>query len=330
VAGQWLDLAVDVAARIVVPPSTFLLEDLRVRRGGLDVEGVVIGPVTLPGRVEVGEAVGVPLDPVDDPSTASSRSAWLTGPVARDVRATLPWPVVARWPEAAAVSARDADGTILPVVGPGLPDTVAPTDSGAVLVGWDEPAGLVRRIVGPDPIPVVGRLTSVRATVGEDVTVLSEVPIARARVAGSNATATNVEVHVLPGLALTGSSELAVAAGAGDQAVRVGRFRLVDIERGPRTSLSPHAGVIEWDAEGLADLRRSGAAPALVWLAVGRSLRLVAPVEIDAGRVLALTVGDRWVLAPSTTGRAMLVVGRGLRIRTAQAARRVKGSRGGV
>ena len=65
-----------------------------------------------------------------------------------------------------------------------------------------------------------------RAAVGEDVTVLSEVPIARARLVGSRATTTVVEVQLMPGLVLTDGSELAVAAGAGDHVVRVGRFRM--------------------------------------------------------------------------------------------------------
>ena len=90
------------------------------------------------------------------------------------------------------------------------------------------------------------------------------------------------------------------------------------------------AGVIEWDPQGLAELLSAGNRPALVWLSVGISLRLVAPVELDLGRVLALDVGDRWVLAPSTSGRAMLVPGRGLRIRLAQAARRLRGKRAEV
>ena len=80
----------------------------------------------------------------------------------------------------------------------------------------------------------------------------------------------------------------------------------------------------------MAELLSAGTAPALVWLSVGISLRLVAPVELDLGRVLALDVGDRWVLAPSTSGRAMLVRGRGLRIRLAQAARRLRGKRAEV
>ena len=333
VAAQWLDLAVGVAARIEVPSSAFLVEDLRVRRGGLDVEGVVIGAVTLPGHLGIVGGVAVPLEVVEDPATGSSRSEGATGVAARDVRATLPWSAVAHWPDAAALTASTGDVESMAVVGPGLPITVAPTEAGAVTVGWDEQQGVVRRVVGPDPIPVTGRLTSMRAAVGEDITVLSEVPIARARVVGSRVMSTDVELQLLPGLALTGDSELSVAAGAGDHAVRVGRFRFAGGAGGAGGAGTPGvgvAGVIAWDPQGLAELRRAGAAPALVWLAVGRSLRLVAPLELDPGRVLALEVGDRWVLAPSTTGRAMLVPGRGLRIRSAQAARRWGRKRRGV
>ena len=327
VAAQWLDLALDVAARVEVPSPTFLVEDLRVRRAGLDVDGVVIGPGTLPAKLAIAGGEEVSLEQPGGPSSGAARSDGAIGRVAEAVRATLPWSAVAQWPEAAPLSARTADGATMPVVGPGLPVTVAPTDSGAVLVGWDDQQGVVRRVEGPDPIPVTGRLTSVRAAVDEDITVLSEVPIARARLVGSRTTTTDVEVRLMPGLVLTDGSELSVAAGAGDHVVQVGRFRMAEGDAEPPGTLM---GVIEWDGTALSALRRTGAAPALVWLAVGRSQRLVAPVELDAGRVLALTVGDRWVLAPSTTGRAMLVPGRGLRIRASQAARRVTGKRGGV
>ena len=49
-----------------------------------------------------------------------------------------------RWPggrRRQPLSARTADGANMPVVGPGLPVTVAPTDSGPVLVGWDDQQG---------------------------------------------------------------------------------------------------------------------------------------------------------------------------------------------
>jgi glycosyltransferase involved in cell wall biosynthesis len=331
VAAQWLDLAVDVASRIEVPSRELLVEDLRVRRGGLDVEGVLIGMDGRPGQLGIVGGAEVPLEWVGDPSTGSLGSPVQGqggGPLARDVRATLPWSAVAQWPEAAALSARTGDAEDLPVIGPGLPVTVAPTDRGAVLVGWDEQAGLVRRVVGPDPIPVTGRLTSVRASVGEDVTVLSEVPIARARVVGSSSGSTTLDLTLLPGLALTDDSELAVAAGAGDRVVRVGRFRLAP--GGSDTSPGAVAGAIEWDPQALAELRGAGGLPALVWLAVGRSLRIAVPVEVDPGRVVTLDVAGPWVLAASRTGRAMLVPGRALRIRAAQAARRMTRKRRGV
>jgi hypothetical protein len=170
----------------------------------------------------------------------------------------------------------------------------------------------------------------VRASVGEDVTVLSEVPIARARVVGSQAAATDVEVQLLPGLTLAADSEFEVAAGAGDLAVQVGRFRLHERPGAAQESSGGVQGRIEWDAQGLAALQRTGAAPALVWLAVGRSLRMVGPVNLDRGRVLSLDVGGRWVLAPSAVGRAMLVPGRGLRIRAAQFVHRMHRKARGV
>ncbi len=330
VAAQWLDLGIEVAARVEVPASCLVVEDLRVRRDGLEVQGVVIGPGALPGRVGIVGGVEAPLEETEESSTAPSRADGARGDVARDVWATLPWSAVAHWPDEAALVARTGDGRSIPVLGPGLPVTTAPTDAGVVLVGWDDEEGVVRRVVGPDPVPVTARLTSLRAAVGEDITVLSELPIARARVLGTRATVTDLEVTFLPGLALTEESELSVAAGAGEHSVRVGRFRLSDSGAGSGTDSGAVTGAIEWDAEGLAELRATGAAPALVWLAVGRSLRTVAPVELDAGQVLGLSPGTRWALAPSTSGRAMLVPGRGLRIRVAQVARRWTAKRPGV
>ena len=62
--------------------------------------------------------------------------------------------------------------------------TVAPTQAGPVLIGWDDEGAAVRRLPDPGVVAVTGRVTSVRATVGEDVTVLSDIPIATARVVG--------------------------------------------------------------------------------------------------------------------------------------------------
>jgi hypothetical protein len=137
-------------------------------------------------------------------------------------------------------------------------------------------------------------------------------------------------VQLLPGLALADDSEFEVAAGAGDLAVRVGRFRLHERPGAAQANSGGVQGWIEWDAQGLAALQLTEAAPALVWLAVGRSLRTVGPVGLDRGRVLSLDVGGRWVLAPSAVGRAMLVPGRGLRIRAAQFVHRMHRKARGV
>lgn len=343
VAAQWRDLAADVARQVEVPDSALVVEDLRVRRAGLVVEGVALGrsgralaqrvgiaggaevPLTLPDGHGGGE---LPLTLSDDHGGGNDAD---TGPAgsstvrAHDVSATLPWGAVAEWPASAALLCWDPTGSAVPVLGPGLPVIVAPTESGPVVLGWDEDQAAVRRLPALGAVAVTGRVTSVRATVGEDVTILSDVPIARARVSRSLGASTQVDLEMLPGLTLTDGSVLKVAAGAGDRALRVGSFRLVGEPR-PR---DPGAltGIIDWDAEGLVELGRQGVAPALVWLAVGRSLRTVAPVHLDAGRVLALEVGGRWVLAPSTAGRAMLVPGHGVRIRVAQAVRRLVGNR---
>ncbi len=265
VAAQWVELAGGVADRIEVPRSTLLVEDLRVRRGGLDIEGVLIAGAQVAQPVSVGIAGGAEVLLEAAEPSLGGESVWAgsehpgTGvAVAREARATLSWADVAQWPERGVLVASTADSVQVPVVGPGLPVTVAPTESGPVLVGWDEESGTVRRVPGPDVVPVTGRRTSLRAEVGEDITVLSEVPIARARVIGSDSSSTSVEVQLLPGLALTGGSELSVAAGAGDQAVRVGSFRLAAGPEAAPGSAGTHLGAIEWDAQGLSALRGFG------------------------------------------------------------------------
>ncbi len=181
------------------------------------------------------------------------------------------------------------------------------------------------RLSGSGPVAVTARLTSVRAEVGEDVTVLSDLPIAAARIMRSRGASTQVDLRLLPGLTLTADSVLAVGAGAGEHSVLVGEFRVAGANGSAPRGPGNVSGVIDWDAHGLTRLRAAGAAPALVWLAVGRSLRTFAPVDIEPGRVLAVDAGGPWTLAPTTTGRAMLVPGRGLRVRSAQVARKILG-----
>ncbi len=325
VAAQWLDLASGVASRIDLPAATFVVEDLRVRRGGLEVAGVAVGAseAGLVSHVGIEGGVAVPVEVPEGVVAQQRTPSELTPPIARDVRAELPWSSVARWPAGAPLVARTAGSEIVPALGPGLPVTVAPTQAGPVIIGWDEEGAAVRRLPDRDVVAVTGRVTSVRAAVGEDVTVLSEVPIAAAHVSRAQGATTEVALDLLPGLDLTDDSVLAVAAGAGDRAVRVGRLHVAPPAAGSARTPGVVGGVIEWDAAALAELRRTGPTPAVVWLAVGRSLRMVGPVNLAPGRVLALGVAGRWVLAPSTTGRAMLVPGRGLRIRLGQAARRL-------
>jgi hypothetical protein len=179
----------------------------------------------------------------------------------------------------------------------------------------------VCRIPGPASVPVTALVSGVRATLGEDVTVLTDVPIARAHVGGVVGAGVQVSLAVLPGLTLSADSMLAVAAWADDRTTRVGTCVVTELgPRGPGSS-NRTVGLIEWEADGLSELGNRGRTPALLSLAAGRSLRMVGPVEMDSGRVLRLPSAGRWVLAPSTKDRAMLVRGRGLRIRAAQISR---------
>jgi glycosyltransferase involved in cell wall biosynthesis len=330
VAAQWLDLASRVARTVQIPDSALLVEDLRVRRSGLVVEGVALGRAgdRLPQRVSIPGGIGMPLRrTVGDGAEEAPPGPALW---AHEVSADLPWPAVADWPSSAALIAWDPSGMAVPVLGPGLTVTVAPTDAGPVILGWDDESGEVRRLPDLVAVPITGRVTSVRATVDEDVTVLSDVLFARALVSRSLGASTEVRVELRPGLTLTDDSVLAVAAGVGDWAVRVGAFRLVSGGEAHTSDPEVVKGTIDWDPDGLVELGKRGAGPAPVRLAVGRSLRTVGSVDLEPGRVLSLGVGDRWVLAPSSTGGAMLVGRRGWRIRAARVVRRMRGNRRSV
>ncbi len=134
VAAQWLALADAVAGRVHVPAGALLVEDLRMRRDGLEVSAVALGPGRAPvilgieGRPETGTDLV--------PGEGSSG--------ARDVTATLQWPLVGGWPVGAALRAEVRSGQEVPVVGPGLPVSVALTGADLVMVAPDE-GGVPRR-----------------------------------------------------------------------------------------------------------------------------------------------------------------------------------------
>ncbi len=322
VAGQWLALATDVAGRIDIPDSVMLLEDVRVGRAGVVVEGVAISrpPADPPVMLGVAGGSGEPLDCSPGPRTGGPQGG---GPSthARDVSACLAWDTIANWPQGAELSASDHAGTPVPVVGPGLPVAVCPTESGPVLVGCDDPDGLVRRLPDRGPVPVSLRSPSVRAMVDEDVTILSDVPVARAAILRSSGTPIQVAVDLLPGLVGSGEVALTVAAGSGGTSVAVGQL----VPAAHEGAGGVVTATLDLDPAGLQALQASGASPALLWLSVGRALRSVGPVVMPPGTVLDLDVGRRWVLVASASGRAMLLPGRGLRVRAGQLVRRWTG-----
>jgi hypothetical protein len=190
-----------------------------------------------------------------------------------------------------------------------------------VLVGCEDPDGLVRRLPDRGPVAVSLHGPGVRAIVDEDITILSDVPVVRATILGSSVTPIRLAVDLLPGLVLGGEVALTVVAGSGGTSVAVGQI-VAAAHDGAGGGVT---GTLDLDPAELQALRDCGASPALLWLSVGRSLRSVGLVVMPPGTVLDLDVGRRWVLAASASGRAMLLPGRGLRVRAGHLVRRWTG-----
>jgi glycosyltransferase involved in cell wall biosynthesis len=322
VAGQWLALATEVAGRIDVPDSAVLVEDVRVRRAGVLVAGVAVcrPPASPPATLGVADGPGEPLGGSPWPG-ADGSPAGRPSTHARDVSADLTWDAIAAWPQGAQLTASDLTGAPVPVLGPGLPVAVCPTESGPVLVGCEAPDGLVRRLPDRGPVAVSLRRTSARASLDEDVTILSDVPVVRATILRSTGTRIQAAVELLPGLAVSGEVELTVVAGTGTTSVAVGQLTAPapSPDASARGSVT---GSLELDPSALQALLGSGASPAPVWLSAARSLKAVGPVSMAPGEVVDLDLGRRWVLAGSASGRALLVPGRGLRVRAGHLVRR--------
>jgi hypothetical protein len=324
VGAQWLDLAVEVAGRVDLPEGALLVEDLRVRRRGLVVEGVLVrkSPDATPLILGIGDTLEVPrvrswhrVTPPD--------GGELVPLSAQDVAVALPWESVEQWPEAGDIIVRDIHGTALTVVGRGLPATVCPTASGPVIVGWDEAPRRVRRLPDRTSIQVVLRPTSVRAVVDEDVTVLSDLTTASVRVLGARGAETAVALDLLPGLELADDCAATVVARAQGEVFVVGRLELSGVT--DRTGVRGGAlGIIHWDVSGLDNMAGRGDSPARIDLCVGRSLRVVGTVEMATGRAVRIAAEGGWALVGSRSGRALLVRGRTLRTRFRHGLRSLK------
>ncbi|MGB8020779.1 MAG: hypothetical protein WCF04_06080, partial [Candidatus Nanopelagicales bacterium] len=245
----------------------------------------------------------------------------------------LQWLDVAAWPMSEVLRSVAADGRPVPVIGPSVTRTVVPTDRGVVLLGPDE--GLaIGRLPCSEPIRLEIQPTQVRATVDDDITILTDGVHLTGRLRGGPAQPTGLEIGVdEPGLLIADGSELIMAARVGERLLPIGAVRVLAgtgtwsaADSSGRTRWTCHAAV-DWDAQLLADWTQSeppGSA-ALLALAVGRRVRQLGPVDFVEGRPVSLRVGGRWVLAATRSGRAMLVPGRGARIRAAWVVRRLLG-----
>lgn len=308
-----------------------------------------------PEQADVGD---LPPGPSARPGTPAGGLPDGAGWRAHEVDAALKWPHVAGWPMSGELRAASADGRAVPVVGPGLTRTVVPTDRGVVLLGPDEDLA-IRRLPCSEPIRLEIQPTQARATVDEDTTVLTDGVHLTGRLRGGPAEPAGLEIDVdEPGLLIADGSELIMAARVGDRLLPIGAVRVLagtgtwsTPDPSGRAHWTCHAA-IDWDARALLHWSRSpssagsggpgrraqsgraaqaadGSEPAgsaaLLSLAAGRRLRQLGPVDFVAGRPVSLRVGGRWVLAATRSGRAMLVPGRGARIRAASVVRRLLG-----
>lgn len=358
VGRQWITLAEEVAGRVEPPDGVLLVEDLRIRRRGLVVAGVALGgrAEAMPARLELPGIVTLPLEatPLAQAGGDVADGAEESGPEQEDdsgwsqpsghqqvgglsaegamrangVDAVLAWPDVAAWPDSAVLGATTALGRQVPVIGPGVPQTVAPTELGVVILGADE-TWAIGRLASSDPVELEFQPTDVRATIGEDTTILTEGVRLLGRLLDGRARTLSLEIDVdQPGLLIAEDAALTIAARIGERLLPIGTARVL-AGTGAWSALDPAGrarwscrATVEWDPDPLAG---SGPSTALLALAVGRRLRQLGPVDFPGGRPVGVPFGGRWVLAASRTGRAMLVPGRGARIRAAWLVRKLLG-----
>lgn len=316
IAARWLDLAEMVAGQVALPSCAFLVEDLRVRRDGLEVSGVAVCAGAEDGRSELGiEGVAEVAASLHGPTGPA------VGPlVAREMSATMPWSVVGAWPVGAALQGRRG-GDSIPVLGPGLPVTAAPTRTGLVVIGPDS-RGVPRRNEVDRAVLDV-QPSGAQARVGGDATVVTETLHLRGRLVGTQAAPAHVDLTVeTPGLELDPASVVPVTVRAAGTNLLVGTLH-VEPGRGRRKGRRWVARTrLEWDEMGLAALRAADAGPVPVSLGAGRSLRPIGRVDFGADRPITLRVAGPWLLAPRDSGRLVLIPGWGLRIRASRLARR--------
>jgi glycosyltransferase involved in cell wall biosynthesis len=324
VGAQWLALAAEVADGVEIPEVALLVEDLAVRRTGLDVSGVVLTGES--GKAP--QSLVVISDELGSVPDLEARVPLEIGgdSLVREASATLPWAVVDTWEPGAGMWAVDDRASLVPTTGPGIPTTVVPGSEGPVLLtGRVDERGVVRRLESGAPVAVQVSDGVGMANVDGDLTVLSDLPVVRVRIVGSSGPLVDVEVAAgYPGLELSPGAEIAVVVRRGDGMLQVGTARTGDHTGRWTDSLWTIAADLDLDRDALTllDAERGPSLPLLVGL--GRTLRSIGPVGYGAGRPLPVTVEGvgRWTLAPSAEGAALLVPGTALRARVASRLRR--------
>lgn len=333
VAAQWLALADEVRSAVRRPGASLLIEDLRVRRAGVQVLAVAFGgPGQRPATVRLGGSP-VPLSmPQEAPGETSADQA---GRTVTPGTATLPWALLdalagtdAAVPRVdgagrseVLLEAQDLQGHALPALGPGVPQTVLPTANG-VLLARPRADGAVAVAPAGAVVTATVTLSRAEASVDGDVTVLTDVPLVSARLAAGGAHAPFQVTGTRPGLDLAAGSSLALVV-RGEHPRILGEVTLSSAaaladpsERWRGTAAAA------WDAAALRAVDRGQ--PVLVSLGIGRDRRRSAGRLLGGGRPVPVAVtGPRWVMATSSDGRLMLVPGRAVRARAAWAARRL-------
>ena len=324
VGAQWLALAADVAHGIDIPEVALLIEDLAVRRTGLGVSGVVVAR----------EAASAPRSlVVQQCESGSPAGGQERVPVeiegdslVREASATLPWAVLEMWDPGAGLQALDDRGSPVPTTGPGIPPTVAPTSAGPVLLsGRTGNGGILSRIEVDSPVVVDVSEGVATARLGEDLTVLSDLPVVRARIVGASGSLVAVQLTAgYPGLELAAGCEIAAVVRRGDKVVQVGTVRTGEAPGRWAEAVWTVAAVLTLDTEALTLLGEERGPSLPLALGLGRTLRPIGPVAYDAGRPLPVAASDagRWALAASAEGEALLVPGSALRARLASRLRR--------
>ena len=203
---------------------------------------------------------------------------------------------------------------------------MVPGSTGPVLLtGRVDEQGIVRRLEPDGPVVVEVSDGVATADVDGDLTVLSDLPVVRARIVGSAGPLVDVEVTAgYPGLELAPGAEIAVVVRRGDGVLQVGTARTGDHTGTWADSLWTIAADLDLDRDALTvlDAERGPSLPLL--LGLGRTLRSIGPVGYGAGRPLPVTVDGvgRWALASSAEGAALLVPGTALRARLASRLKR--------